>query len=133
MSGDSLEAAGALATAGLAAAAVEVRNGGAPADPQLAPHDAAHAACRNCGAALTDAYCSACGQSAHVHRSLLRLGEDMLHSVFHFDAKGWRTLPLLVWRPGLLTRRYVDGQRVRYVSPLALFLFTIFLMFFAAS
>ena len=89
--------------------------------------------CRNCGAALAGAYCHACGQSAHLHRSLLHLVEEVLHGVLHFDAKGWRTLPLLVARPGLLTQRYIDGQRMRYVSPLALFLFTVFLMFFVAS
>jgi hypothetical protein len=59
--------------------------------------------------------------------------EEGLHGVLHFDSKMWRTLPLLAARPGLLTRRYIDGQRVRYVSPLALFLFTIFLMFFVLS
>ncbi len=57
----------------------------------------------------------------------------MLHGVLHFGAKGWRTLPLLIGRPGLLTRRYIDGQRTLYVSPLALFLFTVFLMFFVFS
>jgi hypothetical protein len=36
---------------------------------------------------------------------------------------------LLVWRPGELTRRYIDGQRATFVSPIALFLFTVFLMF----
>jgi hypothetical protein len=40
---------------------------------------------------------------------------------------------LLAVRPGLLTRRYIDGQRTRYISPLALFLFTGFLMFFVVS
>jgi hypothetical protein len=33
----------------------------------------------------------------------------------------------------LLTRRYIDGQRARYVSPLALFLFSVFLMLFVYS
>ena len=47
----------------------------------------------------------------------------------HLDGKAWRTLPLLAWRPGELTRRYVEGQRARFVSPLALFLFSVFLMF----
>ena len=136
---DALDAAGALATAGLVAGTIDSGKGsGAPGG-----HDApggggthgspTHGACLNCGAALRGAYCEACGQAAHVHRSLLHLLEELLHGVFHFDAKGWRTLPLLVARPGVLTRRYIDGQRVRYVSPLALFLFTIFLMFFAAS
>ena len=53
--------------------------------------------------------------------------------MLHFDAKGIRTAPLLVFRPGLLTRRYIDGQRTRYVSPMALFLFCIFLMYFVFS
>ena len=36
---------------------------------------------------------------------------------------------MLVWRPGELTRRYIDGQRARFVSPIALFLFCVFLTF----
>lgn len=38
-----------------------------------------------------------------------------------------------MFRPGLLTRRYIEGQRARHVSPLALFLFSVFLMFFVFS
>ncbi|MEO5972026.1 MAG: DUF3667 domain-containing protein [Sphingomicrobium sp.] len=38
-------------------------------------------------------------------------------------------MPLLIWHPGRLTRRYIAGQRATYVSPLALFLFSVFLMF----
>ena len=52
-----------------------------------------------------------------------------LHGVLHFEGKIWRTLPLLAWRPGELTRRYIDGERARFVSPIALFLFSVFLMF----
>jgi hypothetical protein len=49
--------------------------------------------------------------------------------VLHFDGKLWRTLPLLAWKPGELTRRYIQGERARFVSPIALFLFSVFLMF----
>ncbi len=49
--------------------------------------------------------------------------------MLHFEGKIWRTLPLLAWRPGELTRRYVQGERARFVSPIALFLFSVFLMF----
>lgn len=55
-------------------------------------------------------------------------GHDLLHGVFHFDGKIWRTLPLLAWKPGELTRRYVHGERAKFVSPFALFLFSVFLM-----
>ena len=59
--------------------------------------------------------------------------EELLHGVMHFDARIWRTLPLLAFNPGRLTREWVQGARTRYVSPLALFLFTIFVTFFILS
>lgn len=89
--------------------------------------------CANCATSLSGKFCHDCGQRAHVHKSLLHLGEEVLHGVLHFDAKGWRTLPMLVAKPGELTRRYIDGHRTRFVSPLALFLFMIVTMFFVAS
>ncbi|MET3130255.1 hypothetical protein AAKU55_000508 [Oxalobacteraceae bacterium GrIS 1.11] len=94
-----------------------------------------HAAppCANCATILAGNYCHACGQAAHVHHSLLHLGEEVLHGILHFDTKAWRTIPMLVARPGQLTRRYIDGQRSRFVSPLGLFLFMVFLMFFVLS
>lgn len=85
--------------------------------------------CLNCRAPLTGAYCARCGQKAHVHRTIGAFFHDLLHSVLHFDGKSWRTLPLLAWRPGELTRRYIDGQRARFVSPMAMFLFSVFVMF----
>jgi hypothetical protein len=120
-----LEQAGALVTAGLMAAQLEDHSPSAGAQ--------GHSGCLNCGSPLNGSFCQSCGQPAQLHRSLPHLIEEMLHSVLHFDAKGWRTLPLLAGRPGLLTRGYIDGQRRRYVSPLALFLFNSFLMFFVIS
>jgi hypothetical protein len=85
--------------------------------------------CLNCGAALAGPYCHECGQHAHVHRTLKAFFHDFLHGVLHFEGKIFRTLPLLVWKPGELTRRYIEGQRASFVSPIALFLFCVFLMF----
>ena len=85
--------------------------------------------CQNCSAALIGAHCHACGQKSRIHRTLRAFAHDFMHSVLHFDGKIWRTLPLLFWRPGDLTRRYVHGERAKFVSPLALFLFTVFLTF----
>jgi hypothetical protein len=90
-------------------------------------------ACLNCGAALVGEYCHACGQKGLVHRALTDFWHDFLHGLFNFEGKIWRTLPMLAWRPGELTRYYVDGQRARFVSPVALFLFCVFLMFAVAS
>ena len=117
------EALGDAVTGGVLGRAVEPRAGEA-ADGHTHERN-----CLNCGAALTGPYCSECGQHAHVHRTLSAFFHDLLHGVFHLEGKIWRTLPLLVWKPGELTRRYIDGQRASFVSPVALFLFCVFLMF----
>ena len=117
-----LEAIGDAATGGMLARAVEPRAGEADGHTH-------EGSCLNCGTALAGEYCHACGQKAHVHRTLSAFWHDLAHSVLHFDGKLWRTLPLLAWHPGRLTRRYIHGERARFVSPMALFLFTVFLMF----
>lgn len=89
--------------------------------------------CANCGAVRAGPYCHRCGQAGHVHRNLYALVHDVAHGVFHFEGRIWHTLPLLAWHPGRLTRRYVDGERAKFVSPMALFLFSVFLMFAVVS
>ena len=85
--------------------------------------------CLNCGAELGGPFCHECGQHAHVHRTLTAFFHDLAHGVFHLEGKLWNTLPMLAWHPGEITRRYIEGQRARFVSPIALFLFCVFLMF----
>lgn len=85
--------------------------------------------CLNCGALLTGPYCSACGQKAHIHRSIRAFFQDFVTALFNFEGKIWRTLPMLAWRPGEMTRRYIAGERARFISPVALYLFTVFAMF----
>ena len=116
-----LEAVGDAATGAVLAGTVEPETG---ADGHTHEKN-----CLNCGAELAGEFCHACGQKAHVHRTLTAFWHDLAHGVLHLDGKVWRTLPLLAWRPGELTRRYVDGERARFVSPMALFLFSVFLMF----
>ena len=117
------EALGDAVTGGVVGRAVEPKAG------EGADGHTHEANCLNCGAALTGPYCHSCGQHAHVHRTLSAFFHDFLHGVLHFEGKIWRTLPLLAWKPGELTRRYIEGQRARFVSPIALFLFSVFLMF----
>ena len=124
---DGLDDAGAVLTGGLVAHAVA---GGAGSQ-----HDAhgAGGICANCGAVRTGPYCQTCGQAGHLHRDMTGFAHDVLHGVFHFDGKFWTTLPLLAFRPGELTRRYIDGERAKFVTPMAMFLFSVFLMFAIVS
>jgi hypothetical protein len=119
-----VEAVGGAATGGLIASTFETPAG------KAGEH---HPACADCGTQTLGRYCHNCGNPSHVHRTLLHLGEELLHGVMHFDSRAWRTIPLLVFRPGRLTREWCQGKRARYVSPLALFLFTVFVMFMALS
>ena len=116
-----LEAIGDAATGAVLAGAVEGTNAADGHTHELN--------CLNCGAELEGEFCYACGQRAHVHRTLTAFFHDVLHGVFHFEGKIWNTLPMLAWKPGELTRQYIDGKRTRYISPIALFLFCVFLMF----
>ena len=121
---DAVDSLGTIAAAGLIAREIDRAHAGRPA----VGHEESEA-CANCGTERVGPYCHACGQAGHVHRNLGALVHDIAHGVFHFEGKLWHTLPLLAWRPGELTRRYVDGERAKFVSPMALFLFCVFLMF----
>ena len=116
-----VEGIGELVTGAAIAAAVEPTAGGEAV--------ASHGNCLNCSTPLFGAYCSACGQKARVHRSLRSFFGDLMQGLFNFEGKICRTLPMLAWRPGEMTRRYVEGERARFVSPVALYLFTVFAMF----
>ena len=127
MVGD-LEAFGVAVTGGLLGRAVEPNAG------EIGPDGRTHEThCLNCGTELVGEFCHACGQHAHVRRTLTSLAHDFLNGLLNFEGKIWRTLPLLAWKPGELTRRYIEGQRATFVSPIALFLFSAFLMFAAVE
>ena len=119
-----LDALGEAVAGGLLARAVEPAAGEAGDDGHT--HESN---CLNCGRPLAGPYCSACGQKAHVHRSLKAFMGDFVAGIMNFEGKFWRTLPMLAWRPGELTRRYIAGERARFISPIALYLFTVFAMF----
>jgi hypothetical protein len=114
---------GTVIEGGLLGRAVEPQAGG------KTDHTGEAATCANCQTVFSGHYCPECGQKAHIHRSLAAIAHDIMHGVLHLDGKLWDTLPLLTFKPGELTRRYIAGERAKFVSPMAMFLFTVFAMF----
>jgi hypothetical protein len=84
------------------------------------------AACLNCGQALPaprPKFCPACGQETHIRPP--RLSEFLQQfggAYFATEGALWRTLKLLLIKPGELTRQYLAGRRKHYVLPLRLYL-----------
>ena len=89
------------------------------------------ATCHNCNSDAPGNFCSACGQTTTLHVPSAR---EFLHEfVAHYvalEGKLWRTLALLLFRPGALSKEYIAGRRVRYVEPLRVYL-TFSILFFA--
>jgi hypothetical protein len=86
--------------------------------------------CENCGAIVPDRFCTTCGQLASdFHRPFWELISSSLADVFSLDGRLLRTLPMLMFRPGRITRNYLDGQRARYVPPFRMFLLASLLFF----
>lgn len=88
--------------------------------------------CGNCRTPLSGPYCHQCGQPLKgLIRPLSGWIADFFDSVFDYDGRLPRTLVPLLLRPGFLTREYTAGRRVRYVTPVRLFLFLTIILFFA--
>lgn len=88
-------------------------------------------ACTNCDTLLRGQYCAECGQRSGTRMiSLWELIRDASEFLTTLDSRLWRTLGLLMFRPGWLTRDYLRGRRARYIQPLRLFIAFSLLFFF---
>lgn len=91
-------------------------------------------ACQNCGTPLLGPHCYKCGQPVNgLVRHFSSILGDFADSVLNIDARVFRTLWPLFARPGYLSREYFAGRRVRYVSPVRLFVFLSIITFFVAQ
>lgn len=90
--------------------------------------------CRNCGVTLRDAdrFCWSCGQDTAPHPPT---AWEFLHEfITHYvalEGKLVRTLGMLLFKPGQLSKEYIAGRKNRYVLPLRIYL-TASIVFFMA-
>jgi hypothetical protein len=79
--------------------------------------------CLNCGTPLGGRYCSSCGQEDRpLDPSLGDVVGDAWEAVTNLEGRILQSLGLLFFFPGFLTREYLQGRRVRWVSPMRLYL-----------
>ena len=100
---------------------------------ELTPPTREPARCLNCGTVVEGRHCAQCGQAADAHvLSMKEVMGDVTHSLLHLDSRIWRTLKLLVRRPGELTLAFIAGRHQTYIPPFRLYL-AISILYFALS
>ena len=81
--------------------------------------------CLNCGQPLelTDKYCSNCSQlNSTKQLSISDFFNEFFSSIFTYDSRLRYTLKDLLFKPGVITRNYVAGQRLKYANPFRFYL-----------
>src|SRR5688500_10009099 len=86
--------------------------------------------CLNCGDTSIGWYCPTCGQrKMDVAISLRRMLMEALEDQLSLSSSLPRTIGALFFRPGHLTREYVQGRIVRYIPPFRLYLVSSLIFF----
>ncbi len=89
--------------------------------------------CKNCGTAITAAFCATCGQRSTVRPlSVRHLVATSFGELTSFEQPLLRTLRSLLLHPGRVVTDYVAGRRVRYTNPIKWALVSTTLAFVAA-
>ncbi|HXT18805.1 MAG TPA: DUF3667 domain-containing protein [Gemmatimonadaceae bacterium] len=91
-------------------------------------------ACLNCHATMSGPFCAQCGQRAvPPHPSVHEIAGEAFSEFTGWDGKFVETFKLLLTRPGAVTRQFIEGKRVRFISPVRLYLTMSFIYFLLAS
>jgi hypothetical protein len=86
--------------------------------------------CLNCDAPISGAFCSNCGQRAVPPSPTMReLAGDAFAELSGWDGKLAESFRSLLQRPGELTRQWIDGKRVSFITPLRMYLLASLLYF----
>ena len=88
--------------------------------------------CYNCETPLLNGenYCPNCGQENNSKQASTRqLLMDFVDTYLSFDSKLFMTIRPLLFKPGQLTKEYLDGKRAKYVPPIRLLIFLSFFYF----
>ena len=78
--------------------------------------------CQNCDGPLGGRFCGSCGQdSVGPPSDVTGLIGLLTGGLIGLESRALRSFGTLLFAPGRLTRAYVDGQRIRYSSPIQMY------------
>ncbi len=91
--------------------------------------------CKNCDSPLKEEfkYCPECGQKVDDELNLRVLFNNTISNYFSVDARFFRSFIPLMFKPGFLARKFVEGKRLRYLHPAQYYLFVSVVFFFIFS
>lgn len=91
--------------------------------------------CVTCDNKFKGKFCSHCGEKIrnHEERSILGFLENLLNAFTFLDGKFFKSIKLLITKPGQLSRNIVDGSQVPYMKMLSLFFVANFFYFIFPS
>ena len=76
--------------------------------------------CLNCQHPLdiSDRYCPNCAQANSIKKVTIKdFLDEFFSNVISYDSRLFRTLSSMIMRPGIITREYIAGRRMRYTNP----------------
>lgn len=86
--------------------------------------------CFSCGEDMTGVFCYACGnKNDNYRRSVWTLGFELFASLTALEGRTWRSLKSLIFKPGEMARSFADGARIKWTSPVRMYLAMSLLLF----
>lgn len=91
--------------------------------------------CLNCESEFDASfnYCPICGQKSSEDLTMKVLFNQTISNYFSIDARFFKSYIPLMFNPGVVARKYVDGKRLQYLHPAQFYLFISVVFFFLFS
>ncbi|QHT66790.1 DUF3667 domain-containing protein [Rhodocytophaga rosea] len=79
--------------------------------------------CKSCGNIFAGKYCNSCGEKRiePADLSIWHYVSSIFQALTSTDHKLWRTLKVILMSPGTLSRYYMEGRRIQYLTPVSIF------------